>query len=172
MTKWVATYETFTPTTVSNATNFTDNGYWALQGGTSTQRNDVYEIYLVGQSTVAGNMNSIVFTRDSTVGATLTALSSVQSLGSLEPAAVAATTANNAVAFSASTTKPQRSVSAAKLVLGFNPFGGVARWWVPAGSGAEFKMLGNAASNGEVSISCTTIGVPAAMMATVQYENF
>jgi len=170
MAKFVATYETFTPTTVSNATNFTDNGYFALQGGTATQRFDVYEIYLVGQSTVAGNMNSLVWTRDSTVGATLTALSSLQSQGALDPASVAPTSAP--VAFSASTTKPQRSVSAAKLVLGFNPFGGVARWWVPAGSGAEFKLLGNTASNGEASISCTTIGVPAAMMATIQYEIY
>lgn len=170
MAKWAATYETFTPTTVSNATNFTDNGYFAIQGGTGTQRFDVYEIYLVGQSTVSGNMNSMVWTRDSTVGATLTALSSVQSQGALDPASVAPTSAP--VAFSASTTKPQRSVSAAKLVLGFNPFGGVARWWVPAGSGAEFKLLGNAASNGEASISCTTIGSPGAMMATIQYEVF
>jgi hypothetical protein len=170
MAKFVATYETFTPTTVSNATNFTDNGYFAMQGGTSTQRFDVYEIYLVGQSTVAGKMNSIVWTRDSTVGATLTALSSVQSQGPLDPASVSPTSAP--VAFSASTTKPQRSVSAAKLVLGFNPFGGVARWWVPAGSGAEFKLLGNTASFGEASISCTTIGAPAAMMATIQYEIF
>src|SRR6185436_3592047 len=98
MAKWAATYETFTPTTVSNATNFTDNGYWAIQGGTSTQRFDVYEIYLVGQSTVSGNMNSMVWTRDSTVGATITALSSVQSQGALDPASVAPTSAP--VAFS------------------------------------------------------------------------
>jgi hypothetical protein len=170
MAKWAATFETFTPTTVSNATNFTDGGHWTIQGGTSTQRFDVYEIYLVGQSTVAGNMNSIVWTRDSTVGATLTALSSLQSQGSLNPSAVAPTSAP--IAFSASTTKPQRSVSAAKMVLGFNPFGGVARWWVPAGSGAEFGILGNTASNGEASISCTTIGVPGPMMATIQYEIY
>jgi hypothetical protein len=100
----------------------------------------------------------------------LTALSSLQSQGALDPASVAPTSAP--IAFSASTTKPQRSVSAAKLALGFNPFGGVARWWVPAGSGAEFKLLGNTASNGEASISCTTIGAPAAMMATIQYEIF
>jgi hypothetical protein len=170
MAKWAATYETFTPTTVSNATNFTDNGYWALVGGVAGQAVDVYEIYLVGQSTVAGNMNSIVWTRDTVNGATLTALSSVQSQGALNPASVAPTSAP--VAFSASTTKPQRSVSHAKLVLGFNPFGGVARWWVPAGSGAEFKLLSNTTPFGEASISCTTIGVPAAMMATIQYEVY
>lgn len=170
MAKWAATFETFTPTTVSNATNFTDNGYWAIQGGTSTQRFDIYEVYLVGQSTVAGNMNSMVMSRDSTVGATLTALTTLQSNGALDPASVAPTSAP--VAFSASTTKPQRSATAAKFVMGFNPFGGVARWWVPAGSGAEFKCLGNTASNGEVSVSATTVGVPAAMMATIQYEIF
>jgi hypothetical protein len=170
MAKWAATYETFTPTTVSNATNFTDNGYFAIQGGVAAQCFDVYEIYLVGQSTVAGNMNSIVWTRDTVNGATLTALSSVQSQGALNPASVAPTSAP--IAFSASTTKPQRSVSHAKLALGFNPFGGVARWWVPAGSGAEFKLLSNTTPYGEASISCTTIGVPAAMMATIQYEVY
>jgi hypothetical protein len=111
-----------------------------------------------------------VWTRDTVLGATLTALSSVQSQGALNPASVAPTSAP--VAFSASTTKPQRSVSHAKLALGFNPFGGVARWWVPAGSGAEFKLLSNTTPFGEASISCTTIGVPAAMMATIQYEVY
>lgn len=172
MPKGVGTFETFTPTTVSNATNFTDGGHWTMQGGTSTQRVDVYEVYLVGQSTVSGSMNSIVFTRDVVNGATLTALSSLQSLGMLDPASVAPTTANNPVFFSASTTKPQRSATHTKLVLGFNPFGGVARWWVPAGSGAEFKTVGNTTPNGELSISCTTIGSPGAMMASVSYEVF
>ncbi len=170
MAKWAATYETVTPVTVSGLTNFTDNGYWAIVGGTATQRFDVYEIYLVGQSTVSGNMNSIVWTRDYVNGATLTALSSLQSQGALDPASVAPTSAP--VAFSASTTKPQRGVVGAKLVLGFNPFGGVARWWVPAGSGAEFKLLGSSTPNGEASLSCTTIGTPGAMMATIQYEVF
>ncbi len=171
MAKWAATFETFTPTTVSNATAFTDNGFWALQNVIATQRTDIYEIYLVGQSTVAGNMNSIVWTRDVVLGATLTALSSVQSQGSLNPASVAPTSAP--VAFSAcGTQKPQRSLTHAKLVLGFNPFGGVARWWVPAGSGAEYQMVGATTPFGEASISCTTIGVPAAMMATIQYEIY
>lgn len=170
MAKWAATYETFTPTTVNNATNFTDNGYFAIQGGTSTQRFDVYEITLIGQTTVAGNMNSMVWTRDSTVGGTLTALTSVQSQGPLDPASVAPTSAP--IAFSASTTKPQRSVTSTKLVMGFNPFGGVAKWWCPPGSGAEFKLLGNTASFGEASVSCTAVGVPGAMMATILYEVF
>lgn len=170
MAKWAATFETFTPTTVSNATNFTDNGYFAIQGGTATQRFDVYEITLIGQSTVAGNFNSMVWTRDSTVGGTLTALSSVQSQGALDPASVAPTSAP--IAFSQSTTKPQRSVSAGKLALGFNPFGGIGKWWTPPGAGGEFRLLGNTASNGEASVSCTTIGVPAAMMATILYEVF
>jgi hypothetical protein len=171
MAKWVATYETFTPTTVSGVTAFTDNGFWAIQGGLAGQRYDVFEIYLVGQSTVAGNMNSVVFTRDVVLGATLTALSSLQSQGSLDPASVAPTSAP--VAFSAcGTQKPQRSITHAKLPLGFNPFGGVARWWVPAGSGAEFKCLSNTTPYGECSLSNTTIGVPAAMMAAIQYEIF
>lgn len=172
MAKWAATFETFTPTTVNNATNFTDNGYWAIQGGTSTQRFDIYEVYLVGQSTAAGSINSMVMARDGTVGATLTALTTIQSNGPLDTASAAPTSAPTA--FSASTTKPQRTAGTgtAKLVLGFNPFGGVARWWVPAGSGAEFKVLGNASSVGEVSVSATGVGPAGPMMATIQYELY
>lgn len=169
MSKWVATYETFTPTTVNNATNFTDNGHFSIVGGTATQRFDVYEIYLVGQSTVSGSINSMVWCRNSLNGGGLTALSSIQSQGPLDPASVAPTSAP--VAFSAATTKPQRSLTAAKLSLGFNPFGGVARWWVPAGSGAEYKLLGNT-SLGEASISATGVGPAGPMMATIQYEVF
>jgi hypothetical protein len=172
MSKWAATYETFTPVGVSNATNFTDNGYWAILGGTATQRFDIYEVYLVGQSTSAGSMNSMVLARDGTVGATPTALSTIQSNGPLDSASAIPTSAP--VAFSASGTKPQRSVSTtvAKLVMGFNPFGGVARWWVPAGSGAEIKCVGASTAGGEVSISATTIGSPGPMMATIQYELY
>lgn len=168
MTKYAATYQTFTPTTVSNATNFTDNGYWALQNNVATGRVDVYEVYLVGQSTVSGNMNSIVMTRDIVNGGTITALSSIQSNAALKASAAAQT--STPTAFSASTTKPQRSATAATLVLGFNPFGGVARWWVPAGSGSEYSIIGVTTPLNEVSISCTTIGAPGAMMATMQYD--
>lgn len=170
MAKWAATYETFTPVGVSNATNFTDNGHWSIQGGTSTQRFDIYEIMLVGQTTTAGSMNSMLLARDGTVGATLTALTTIQSNGPLDTAAVAVT--SGPIAFSGSTTKPQRTAGTgtAKLALGFNPFGGIVRWWTVPGSGAEIRVLGNASSVGEVSISATTIGTPGAMMATIQYE--
>jgi len=171
MAKWVATYETFTPTTLSNATAFTDNGHWSIAGQTATQRYDIYEVYLVGQSTVSGNMNSCVLARNGVTGGPtgLTALSSIQSQGPLDPASAAITSAP--LAFSASSTKPQRTAATgqAKLALGFNPFGGVARWWVPQGSGAEFRLLGTT-SLGECSITATTVGVPGAMMASIQYD--
>ncbi len=169
MAKWAATYDTFTPTTVAGDTNFTDNGYFAIQGGTATQRFDIYEVYMVGQSTVSGSINSMLLARDGVVGGTLTALTSVQTNGPLDPASVAPTSAP--IAFSASTTKPKRSTSAslARLALGFNPFGGVCRWWTPPGSGAEFRLLGNT-SLGEASISASPVGPAAAMMATIQYE--
>lgn len=169
MSKWAATYESFTPTTHSNASNLTDNGYFAIVGGTATQRFDVYEIMLVGQTTVSGNMNSIVWTRNSLNAGGLTAMTSIQSNAALDPAS--ATPTSSPVAFSAATTKPQRSSTAAKLSLGFNPFGGIVRWWTVPGSGSEYKLLGNT-SLGECSISATSVGTPAAMMATIQYELF
>jgi hypothetical protein len=170
MAKWVATYETFTPVGVSNATNMTDAGHWSLQCGTATQRVDIFEVMLVGQSTTAGNMNSVFLARNGTLGATLTALSTVQANAPLNPASVAPTSAP--VAYSASTTKPQRGLTLTKLALGFNPFGGIVRWRTEPGSGGEFQLLGTSTASGEAGISASTIGTPAAMMATIQYEVF
>lgn len=167
MPKYAATYETFTPTGVSNATNFTDNGYWALQGQTASQQANIYEVFLVGQST-SSQVNSMVLARDTVNGGTLTALTTLQSNAAINAGAVSVTSAP--VAYSAATTKPQRSLTHAKLVLGFNACGGVVRWYCPPGCGAEFTIVGNTTPLSEASVSCTTIGTPGPMMATIQYE--
>ncbi len=63
----------WTPVAVADATNFTNAGYMALQGGSSTQRVGISEIFMGGQAGASAACNMVV-ARDSIVGATLTAL--------------------------------------------------------------------------------------------------
>lgn len=157
---------TWTPTAVADTTNFTDNGYCALQGGSATQRTAVTEIYMGGQAAASAPciMN---FSRDSTVGVTLTALTTGQSDASLDPATDAL--AAPLVPFTASTTKPQRSATLGLLNLSFNAFGGLVRWL--AAPGEEIWMLGNTASFGEVSLSAYTGGAPGLLGSHIIYET-
>lgn len=167
MAKWSFASEGWTPTAVADTSNFTDNGYMGLMGGSTTQRIDVQEVYMGGLAG-ASSPTPMVLARDSTVQATPTALTTAQSNAALDPATAALAAAQ--VAFTASTTKPQRSATLAKLALGFNAFGGIVRW--VAAPGEEFKILGNTASLGEVSLSAYTGGTPGLMNAHIIYEPF
>lgn len=167
MAKWSFASEGFTPVAVADTTAYTDNGYMGLMGGSTTQRIDVYEVYMAGLAG-ASTPTPMVLGRDSTVQGTPTALGTAQSNAALDPATAAL--AAPQVAFTASTTKPQRSATLAKLTLGLNAFGGIVRW--VAAPGSEVKILGNAASLGEVSLSCYTGGTPGLIMAHILYEPF
>lgn len=147
----------WTPVAVADTTNFTDAGYIAVQGGNSTMRIEFNEVYMGGLA-AASAAAQMIFARDSTVGAT--SLTGVNS-AALDGAAVAPGTL--ASAFSASTTKPQRSSTLQLLQLGFNAFGGVVRWVAPPGS--EISIVGNTASLGEVSLSSGSAGTPGLMSA-------
>ena len=142
---------TWTPTAVADSANFTDNGYMGLMGGTSTQLLKVSEIYMGGQAG-SSTPTFMVFSRDSTVQATPTALSTGQKDAALDPSSAAL--AAPAVSFTASTTKPQRSSTLGLLNLSFNAFGGIVRW--VAYPTEEIGILGNTASLGEVSLSAFT----------------
>lgn len=156
---------TWTPTAVADTTNFTDNGYCAIQGGSGTQRIMISEIYMGGQAG-ASSPSIMIFSRDSTVGATLTALSTGQSDASTDPATAAL--GAPATSFTASTTKPQRSATLGLLNLSFNAFGGIVRWVCEAGR--QLTMLGNTASFGEVSLSAYTGGTPGLMGSHIVFE--
>jgi hypothetical protein len=167
MAKWSFASEGYTPVAVLDAAAYTDSGYMGLMGGSTTQRIDVYEVYIGG---LAGSSTPtpMVLGRDSTVQATPTALTTAQSNAALDPATAAL--AAPQVAFVASTTKPQRSATLAKLTLGLNAFGGIVRW--VAAPGSEVKILGNTASLGEVSLSCYTGGTPGLVASHILYETF
>lgn len=156
---------TFTPVAVADTTNFTDAGYMGLMGGSTTQRLAISEVYMGGQATSSAP-TIMLLSRDSTVQATPTALSTGNSDAPLDPSTAAL--AAPPVAFVASTTKPQRSATLGLLNLSFNAFGGIVRWL--AAPGSEIGVLGNTASLGEVSLSAYTGGTPGLMGAHLIYE--
>lgn len=165
MAKWSFELATWTPTAVGDTANFTDNGYQGLMGGSTTQRIDIQEVYMGGQAG-ASSPSFMTLSRDSTVQATPTALTTGQKNAALDPATAALAAAQ--VAFTASTTKPQRSATLAGLNLSFNAFGGIVRWQAPVGG--EFRLLGNTASLGEASLSAYTGGTPGLMGSHIIYE--
>lgn len=167
MAKWSFKLSTWTPTAVADAANYTDNGYQGLMGGSTTQRLDILEVYMGGQAG-ASSPSIMVLSRDSTVQATPTALTTGQSNAAFDPATAAL--AAPQVAFTASTTKPQRSATLGLLNLSFNAFGGIVRW--VAAPGEELKMLGNTASFGEVSLGAFTGGTPGLMGSHIVYETY
>lgn len=156
---------TWTPVAVADTTNFTASGYQALQGGSTTQQIKVLEVYMGGQAG-ASTPTFMVLARDSTVGATTTALTTGQKDAALD--ATTAALAAPPVAFVAATTEPQRSSTLGLLNLSFNAFGGIVRW--VAAPGEEISILGNTASLGEVSLSAYTGGTPGLMGSHIVYE--
>ena len=161
MAKLSANVPTWTPVAVADTTNFTDAGYQAIQGGSSTQRSQISEVFMGGQAG-ASSPTIMMLARDSTVGATL----SGGLLAALDPASAAL--AAPPVGFTTATTKPQRSSTLSLLNLSFNAFGGVVRW--VAAPGEEIGMLGNTASLGEVSLSAYTGGTPGLMGSHIVLE--
>lgn len=161
MARWSAALPNWTPVAVADATNFTSGGFQALQGGSSTQRLNVTEIYMGGLAPSSAPAQMVV-ARDSTVGATLSGGTNA----ALDPstAALAAPPTN----FGTATTKPQRSSTLQLLQIGFNAYGGVVRWHVPPQEG--IGILGNTASLGELSLSHQAAGTPGLMSSHMIYE--
>lgn len=156
---------TWTPVAVADTVAYTDNGYMGLMGGSSTQVITIQEVYMGGQAGT-GAPCIMLLSRDSTVQATSTALTTGDSDAALDPATAAL--AAPPVAFHASTTKPQRSATLHLLNLSFNANGSLVRW-VPY-PGREPKLLGNTASLGEISLSAYTGGTPGLLGSHILYE--
>lgn len=164
MARWSALKNNWTPLAVADATNFTDAGYMAIQGGTASQRVNLLEVYMGGLA-AASAPAQMLLSRDVVVGAT--ALTGVLTTPlDANTAALAAPPP----AFSASTTKPQRSSTLQLLALGFNAFGGVVRW--VAAPGQELGLFGVAISFGEISLSSASTGTPGLMNSHFIYEPF
>ncbi len=150
MSNWSAAANNLTVVAVADTIAYTNAGFVALQGGSTTQSLLIKEVYIggLGTGSSASGMQ-MTFGRDSTVGA---ATLSGGTLAALDPATAAL--AAPPVQFTASTsTKPQRSATLGYLLTpAFSGNGGIVRWVaVPYG---EIMLLGNTASFGELSLSC------------------
>jgi hypothetical protein len=173
MSKQMFTVNNWTPVAVADATNFTNNGYAALQNGTSDTNSLtlVQEIMIQGGA-AASAVNNMFFARDSTLGATLAALTTPNSAGPNYPNARPFAANQTPVGFISATTVPQRSssVSVAKLPLTLNTFGGIIRWQAAPGypQGEEWAIFGTGTTNAESSISSFT--GTGAVTSTIIYE--
>lgn len=147
---------------MADTTNMTDTGYHAVQGGVSTQRSTIREVYMGGVAT-ASAPSQMLLGRDVVVGGTLSVGLAVVLDGS------AVLIANPPVCFNTATTKPQRSSSLVLLALAFNAFGGIVRW--VAAPGEEATMYGAAASVGEASLTAYTGGTPGLMQSHILLET-
>ena len=165
MALYSLSWTSITPVAVADATNFTDSQYACiLQGGSSTMRLGINEVYIGGEAASPSSPTIMVLARDSTVAATVTAAPCRNA--ALDGSAVAPGTL--AVFGHISTTKPQRSATLHLLHLSFNAYGGIARW--QARHGEEITVVGNTASLGEVSLSAFTGGTPGATSGHILYE--
>jgi hypothetical protein len=151
MARYSTTFDGVTLTAVADTTNFTDSTYgFFLQGGSSTMKLNVNELYVGGES-ASSAVTKLKFARDSTIGATAISGTRNAALGGATVAPGTLATSGNV-----STTKPQRSATLHLLALSFNAFGGITRW--QARPGEEISIVGNTASLGEASLSAFTGG--------------
>ena len=165
MARWSSQIPTWTPAAIANTTNLTNTNYHGFQGGTSTQRVNILEVYMGGQAG-ASSPTIMALARNSGAGGTPTA-------GNATFAAFDASTAalgTNPVSYQLTTTPPQRSSTLWLLNLSFNAFGGIVRW--VAAPGEEIGILGNAATGGDVSLSAFTGGTPGLMGSHMVVEPF
>lgn len=158
MSKQTFMVNSLTPVAVADATNFTNNGYAALQNGTSdTNSNTLVNRIMLQGGAAASAVNNMFWARDSTLGVTLAALVSPNSNGPQYGAARTFSANQTPVGFISATTLPQRSssVSVAKLPFTINTFGGLINWQAAPGypQGEEWCIFGTGATNAESSMS-------------------
>jgi hypothetical protein len=161
MARFSSVVPTWTPVAVADTTAMTDNGHHTIQGGSSTARAEMREVYLGGQAG-ASTPTFMVLGRNVVVGVTLTAARSA----ALDPSTPAGTPP---LPYIASTTKPQRSTNLGMLLnLSFNAFGGVVRW--VNGPDELISLLGNVTALGELSLNAFTGGTPGLLGSALIYE--
>jgi hypothetical protein len=155
MAKRVVSVTTLTPTATADTTNLVDATYpFIFQGGSSTQRTNILELYCGGQAG-ASTPTFMVLGRDSQVASGSNSNGAGQNDAALD-AATAALAAPVLTGNTNATNKPQRSSTLKLLNLSFNAFGGIVRW--VAAPGEEISIVGNSASLGEISFSAFTGG--------------
>ncbi len=165
MGKRVFQAATYTPTATADATNLANTTYQALGANSALIGLNVIEIYIGGQAS-ASSINLQQFSRDQIIGGGLTALASPNSDGPMSGGGAAAI----ALSFIAGSTLPERSssITASKLNLSLNAFGGIVRW--VAAPGEEWTIFGVSVNISESSLSCFTGGSAGLIGSHIVYE--
>lgn len=167
MAKYSGTFTSVTGTAIADTTALTDNNYYyAVQGGTSTQRNVFKEIMIEGEATASAVIVA-KFARNSTASATLVAGTGGRAPVLLDGTGTAPATAP--LGGNSASTDPQRSSTLHLLSASFNAFGGIFRW--VAADGYEPSIVGNTASLGDVSLSTTTGTAAGACSGHILFES-
>jgi hypothetical protein len=148
----------------------TNGTYMAVQGAAGTQRTNVLEVFIQGEST-ASALSYLTLAHDTTIGVTAATLVTPNSNGSNDASAGAL--ANPVVVGVSFTTPPQRAttVTLAKIPFSINAFGGVLKWnpWQP---NMSMTILGNTQPLGEVSLSSFTGSSGSAQVSMhIMYET-
>jgi hypothetical protein len=148
----------------------TNNTYMAIQGAAATQRTNILEVFIQGESTAAA-VSYLTLAHDTTIGITPAALVSPNSNGLNDSNAGAL--ANPVLVAISWTTPPQRAttVTLPKLPFSINAFGGVLKWnpWAP---NMAYTILGNTQPLGEASLSAFTgSSASAQVSAHIMYET-
>ncbi len=156
---------TYTPTATADTTNLANTTYMGLGANSALIGLNVLEIYIGGQAS-ASSVNIQQFSRDVVLGGGLTALASPNSDGPMSGQGAAAV----ALSFIAGSTLPQRtsSITASKLNLSLNAFGGIVRW--VAAPGEEWNIFGVTVNISESTLSCFTGGSAGLIGSHIVYE--
>ena len=114
MARYSVSWTSITPTATADATNLVDSTYCTvLQGGNSTMRLNINEVFIGGEAASTSSPCLMVLARDSTVAATVTACTTRNA--NLDGSSTAPGTL--AVTGHIATTKPQRSTTLHLLKL-------------------------------------------------------
>ena len=156
---------TYTPTAVADATNIANATYQGIGANSALIGLNVIEIFIGGQATVS-SVNLHQFARNQVIGGGLTALAAPNSDGVMQGGGAAAI----ALTYIGGSTIPQRStaITAARLSLSLNAFGGVVRW--VAAPGEEWGIFGVTVNISESSLSCFTGGNVGIVGSHIVYE--
>ena len=163
--------EEITTEAVADSANMTDDKHLNLRGGSSTQHNNLKEVYVAGLESSTSSPQKLSLARVSQIGTGSLTVVTGTSHGGDSPHTV--DLAAPAVFYTASATnKAQRLIatSGGRLApCGLNALGGIARLRFPLNE--EPAIYGNTANNGEVVISGYTGTTGGKIQVSLKYET-
>jgi hypothetical protein len=171
MTKRAFQVPTWTPNAFADAATISNNNYMNIGASNAAIGLLVSEIYIGGQGS-ASAPSIMMFARNSTQIATPAALPAPSGDGPLATLTGPTQAQQGSITAITATTGPQRSasVSAPRLNLSLNLFGGIVRW--VAYPGEEWQIQGVTVNVSESSLSAFTGSTAALAGSHIVYECY